>query len=622
MTSEQHDVTAVCFPDVQRHRGASDSYGLQGTINPATAHHAFHYELKLTEPVGDNRDPWRGASGAAVFCDGLLIGCIQATLKGDGALYVMPADRFLLHRCFHRLVAEDSDIAPVLEPVALRPYLTAPLTTLRTPAQLLEPEAAIMPMQGRAPDILLAWCRERCPGTPGVPSTQEPDRRVRVRLLCARSGLGKTRAAVEAARQLTAITGTRRSDWTAGFLASDPEGEPNWNQLLGNLTKSLLLVVDHAETRGDQLSPLLDALHAYRGSHRIRVLLLARSQGQWLRELPPPWNRLNGQKGSSEVTDTVQALYRDALLAFAVGLQHMQGYRPHGPGQPGWTGLAELQPALPALRERGGEPSIGDVQLHALSDLLKIGGRGAGPDPRLVLLAQEHDYVLRALRARQLSVDHDLVTLILTATALFASPDENATVTEVQAALGYRFRHVAGSTQAIHSWEAVRLASDITDILAELYPSREHAHRGALPDAVAAGQLAEAESNHRGRGFAERVFQQATPAQRKQAQPVLTSAHQLYPESARDVPKPGEGMAPPSRLRAASGLKDATLERPSNTRPSAADSPAIKSPHNLDPGSEPTTRPSVTDSQATKGPHNLDPGSEPPSTPRRRGPSL
>ncbi|CAM5337455.1 hypothetical protein SALBM135S_05626 [Streptomyces alboniger] len=83
VTSEQRDVTAVCFPDVQRHGGASDSYGIQGTINPATAHHAFHYELKLSEPVGDHRDPWRGASGAAKIGSTVVDAGERVAVRGD-----------------------------------------------------------------------------------------------------------------------------------------------------------------------------------------------------------------------------------------------------------------------------------------------------------------------------------------------------------------------------------------------------------------------------------------------------------------------------------------------------------------------------------------------------------
>ncbi|MYS24061.1 Trypsin-like peptidase domain-containing protein, partial [Streptomyces sp. DvalAA-14] len=281
VTGRPHPVIVTGTPGGRRRDGLRGHHGLPATVSPATGRGEDRYALEPdAEPVEDRpyqwRDDWHGVPGAAVFCDGLLIGCVQRRIREDGTLYVLPAARLLQHRCLMRLLSGDAATAPVAEPVELRPYLTAPAPPPRTPAALLDPEAAVVPLVGDAPDALLTWCLT---AHPEASRGRRPD--IRVRLVTAPSGWGKTRTAVETVRRLARIgparpagSGPEPMTWAAGFLAAEPARDPDWDRLLRALTRPVLLVADHAESRAAQLAPLLAALTAYAGEVPVRVLLL------------------------------------------------------------------------------------------------------------------------------------------------------------------------------------------------------------------------------------------------------------------------------------------------------------------------------------------------------------
>lgn len=358
VTGEPQRVTVTGAPGGRQRDGLRGHLGLPGTVDPragrrrepyapAASYETYEpderYELSPDgeaggegggEPGGEgsaaHQQIWHGVSGAAVLCDGLLIGVVQRRVREDGTLYVVPAARLLQHRCLVRLLAEDAATAPVAEPVELRPYLTAPAPPPRTPAALLDPEAAVVPLVGDAPDAVLTWCLTT---HPGASRGRRAD--VRVRLVTAPSGWGKTRTAIEAVRRLARIgptrppgTGPEPMTWAAGLLTAEPVRRPDWHRLLGALTRPLLLVVDRAETRADQLTPLLAALAGYDREVPVRVLLLARAGGPWLNRLPEPWaERLaKDARPGGPVPAMVAAddHYRAALAALA-------------PASPPWT---------------------------------------------------------------------------------------------------------------------------------------------------------------------------------------------------------------------------------------------------------------------------------------------
>ncbi len=104
----------------------------------------------------------------------------------------------------------------------------------------------------------------------------DPGRAVGVRLLHGEGGIGKTRLAIEWVRR------RRARPEVAGFLRQNP-GE-GWLDRLCGLGPPVVVVIDYAESRPD-LVALLQRVAAFAAGsgprRRVRVLLLARSQGDW-----------------------------------------------------------------------------------------------------------------------------------------------------------------------------------------------------------------------------------------------------------------------------------------------------------------------------------------------------
>ncbi|WP_433245907.1 tetratricopeptide repeat protein [Streptosporangium sp. CA-135522] len=152
------------------------------------------------------------------------------------------------------------------------------------PAALLHPLRAVVPFTGREQELeqLLAWCAD-------------PDAE-RLRLLVGPGGVGKSRLAVELATRLEPL-------WGAVEVRDDTEAQAlsKWRVSSGD---RLLIVVDYAETR-TELAALLQEVAADIG-RRVRVLLLARSAGEW-------WRQLGAQ--SVRVRQMVAAAGQGLLLA-------------------------------------------------------------------------------------------------------------------------------------------------------------------------------------------------------------------------------------------------------------------------------------------------------------------
>ncbi|MEV4581891.1 tetratricopeptide repeat protein [Nonomuraea jabiensis] len=134
------------------------------------------------------------------------------------------------------------------------------------PAMLLHASRGVVPFEGRERELeeLLAWCRNSEAG--------------RLRLLTGPGGVGKSRLALELARRLG-------PGW--GYLEVRDDGEADalarWRAVE---QRQVLMVVDYAETRTG-LSQLLHEVAGDEG-RRVRVLLLARSAGEW-------WQQLGGE---------------------------------------------------------------------------------------------------------------------------------------------------------------------------------------------------------------------------------------------------------------------------------------------------------------------------------------
>jgi len=143
------------------------------------------------------------------------------------------------------------------------------------PGALLRADcAAAVPFHGRGAERagLDQWC--------------ESDARLGILLYTAAGGMGKTRLFLETCQRF------EQAGWRAGFLLRPerPEialgAEELWGALLGE-GKPLLVVVDYAESRQDELVPLLVAADRLSGASEchLRVVLLARAAGDW-------WERL------------------------------------------------------------------------------------------------------------------------------------------------------------------------------------------------------------------------------------------------------------------------------------------------------------------------------------------
>lgn len=148
------------------------------------------------------------------------------------------------------------------------------------PGELLRADIeGAVPFHGRDAELadLEAWC--------------DGSGHVGVRLYTGAGGMGKTRLLIELGNRL------RTRSWRAGFLEQPdskrigPRHVPDelWRSLL-EAPEPILIVVDYAETRRDELVPLLRHAFEAHDDRRIRIALLARAADDW-------WNQLKTERG-------------------------------------------------------------------------------------------------------------------------------------------------------------------------------------------------------------------------------------------------------------------------------------------------------------------------------------
>ncbi|MFE2716947.1 tetratricopeptide repeat protein [Streptomyces mirabilis] len=275
-----YPVAIVGFPRMQRDPddGRRLDEQLTGRITPGTGTLAGRYEVSSTEPSISVELPrglagtgWSGMSGAALLSeDGyggdMLCGVTRRDRQATGGtrLTATPTALLLADDGFRAFVTEHSGWEPVLEPVEPAALLTpARQSDLESPAALLRADTEAVTFQGR--DSKLAELRTWCEGGPSALS---------VWVMTGPGGQGKTRLA----RYLTQTLG--REGWVTGHLRSDLTDRyapPDFAPLITALP--LLLVIDYAETRPRLLRRLVTYLQGSR--HRVRLLLLARSDGPW-----------------------------------------------------------------------------------------------------------------------------------------------------------------------------------------------------------------------------------------------------------------------------------------------------------------------------------------------------
>ncbi|MFE9327635.1 tetratricopeptide repeat protein [Nocardia sp. NPDC052278] len=334
-----------------------------GTLNPGDGFVGDRYVVKLNgHPPNDGTEsPWRGISGAAVFCGDLLAGVVAAdpAHRSHAALVVVPAYMLLRDQGFLDVVERLGERGVArCEPIELQDQMDhqSPVraTATVTPASLLVARRAVVPFRGREQALaeLVEWAAQ-----PGLG----------VWLLHGPGGQGKTRLAHYFGERLAA------DGWAVLWLNVHATGD----QLrpVRHVSVPLLVVVDYAETRTGQLVEMFNALAARASGPVVKVLLLARVVGDWWEQVAAGSESAADAVGAVRITTlepldaTQQArenTYLAAVHAFSDTLPHLDSTCPTDTD---WSAAAAavVNGPLPVF---GWNTTALGVQMYALVALL------------------------------------------------------------------------------------------------------------------------------------------------------------------------------------------------------------------------------------------------------------
>lgn len=284
---ERAPCRAVGFPFAQaKDDGVRDTEDLAGELAPLAAAKGglvtVHVAGSVPSPGRSDHSPWEGMSGSALFSGPVIVGVIVVDPAhfGTDRLQAVPVTALAAEPGFRAALTGDADAELRLQAVEdldvthglmRQPY--RPMTASASPKRLrrathflVAPEYGIVPFHGRARDLgeLQAWST----GDPGL----------ELGLVLGPGGTGKTRLAAELCRRAQ-IDGAM-----AGFLETGLT--PAELGRLGEVTAPLLVVVDDAPGRVEEVAVLLRKLADAEGEAPQRVLLLARGAGGWWDRLP------------------------------------------------------------------------------------------------------------------------------------------------------------------------------------------------------------------------------------------------------------------------------------------------------------------------------------------------
>lgn len=467
--------TAIGFAAAGRTANAIETTQVSGVVQPGDGMIGDRWRLSAHGPVpdGPGASGWQGMSGAALWARGVLCGVIteDAANWAHGKLDAVPAHRLLQDPEFQEVLRERTGQTAVVEPVELL-HLSespAPHRLPRSPAELLRPQAEAVPFIGRT--ALLDELREWCRGDG-----------VSVRLIVGPGGQGKTRLAREFARRLAA------EGWAAcQFRENDPVSARGGRGLtaLAAVDRPLLIVMDYADTRPSLITDVLRVLEERPVDAPVRLMLIARSSGEWWQHLPGNGPRSAAILGGARVVrlrDAAQGaterqqFYRAAVTSLAVRLARLPGHT-----ETDWEAAGCSLAPGPEHFAGASSGSALVLQMRALTDLLNA-GTGQGPrisgtsdsviDVESLLLDHEEGYWRRT--AAQYPALADLEAGVLAeAVAL-------ATLTRVRS--GERAVRLLATAPALAGLGEPVLTA-LTRWLRDLYPDINESYWGALgPD--------------------------------------------------------------------------------------------------------------------------------------------
>lgn len=522
------ECTALGFPDVQvsetdARREVRRAEQLSGTINPFTKVQAGLLDIDVGSAApaiweGDRPiSRWQGMSGAAVFCGDLLTGVIiwdELERFGGRRLTAFPSERLLQDVDFRRLIANATGRVPFAEPVELDDLQDVPAEP-QSSAGLLRADVETVRFRGRHDllEELHTWCTRQ-----GL---------FAVRLLTGAGGQGKSRLGRELGRHMA------REGWAVLHLAAwRPDTTREAYKIVRELRVPLLIVVDYAESRTDQLTALAHSL-VRRRTEKVRLLLLARTKGDWLEIVAASGpglelfqlstiehTELPALSGADGELDTEQA-FTDAVLGLAERLPTLDGHR-----QIDWpaavervrrprmspvryTNILEVQMTALALLLAAAYPDTASTQAHApggAEDVLLLHERRYWTG-----MAQTHALVLEP------PVSAGLVAIATLCTA--AGPEE---IGPVKAGLWLLSERHSGELMAL-----------VARWLHDLYPAR-HMYWGSLqPDRLSERLVGRAVVERRDHFDAS--VNEVSPRQANDALTILTRVGVRYPEAAEAV---------------------------------------------------------------------------------------
>ncbi|MEU6822241.1 tetratricopeptide repeat protein [Streptomyces atriruber] len=434
--------------------GKLGSTSFVGVLDPMEAVESDRYVLSLTgtPPLGSARvSPWAGLSGGAVWCAGTLVGVAVADLPGwqHSRIEAVPSYVLFADKAFRELVRLHTGATIHLEPAEFADHAESvePLVP-RSAATLLHPRAETVRFTGRHELLgeMVAW------------STAHDD--LSMALLTGAGGAGKSRLARELGHRLAAhryaVVHLRRG---SGL---------DQHRLLAGTTAPVLLVIDYAESRVEEVGRLLHHLGRRMSGVPIRVLLVARAVGQW-------WEELRSLGGADAADTTAQARRWSILDTASLGVAEDEIFRTavkdltRGAAALGLALSAEAPgdapPEWPGMPPRP-HRTVLDIHMAALASVLAPSAQVPVRHAQEALLDHESAYWRETSRRAPIDVlgDAALRNAVVAATLVGPVPGSRAH------AMLARVPRVGDHP------ESVRRA--VADWLHELYPRPDSAEGG------------------------------------------------------------------------------------------------------------------------------------------------